>query len=150
MDFEAYQARVLERGESAISSSQSGLCEPARGLEYSSQGREREPKRCVIALRSDLPPEHQIIQAAHAAYEAGALFGLPGEGPLHLALLEAKDEADLMRLAGAAEADGIELALFFEPDGDTGATAFATQPIHKGQSRSLRKAKKWPGRRLGS
>jgi hypothetical protein len=109
----------------------------------------KTPPRCALALRADLPEEHRIIQAAHAAMEAGARFGLPEGEPLHFALFEVADEAELLELADRIEAEGLRLALFNEPDGDTGATAFATEPFEKGACRALKKARKWPGRRLG-
>lgn len=91
---------------------------------------------CYAFIRSDLPLEQQIVQAAHATLEAGLKAGQSGNIPKEtssLILLSIPSEEKLLTAHEKISQAGIDCALFFEPDDDLGYkpgyTAFATQPI---------------------
>jgi|GEM_PF-1460727 len=91
-----------------------------------------------VFVRTDLTAAQQIVQAAHATYEAGWKFEKPAH-PLYLILFGVKDEADLIRASARIGAYGIDHCMFFEPDFDTGYTAIATEPLYAGQRDVMRK-----------
>ena len=79
-------------------------------------------------IRTDLPIEQQIVQAAHSALEAGREFGTPNT-PSHLILLEAKSQYHLERIADELEQKEIRYHMFYEPDDDRGYTSITTEPL---------------------
>lgn len=79
-------------------------------------------------IRTDLPIEQQIVQAAHSALEAGRELGNP-ETTSHLILLEAKSQEYLLRIADTLKQKNIRYHLFYEPDYDRGFTSLTTEPI---------------------
>ena len=96
-----------------------------------------------IFLRKDMKPVYHIIQAAHAAQEAGIAFGKPeGEIPIHLGLFEVKNQAELFKTAEVLEKLGIRFKMFYEPDDETGYTAIATEPIFSKQREAINEALK--------
>jgi len=83
-----------------------------------------------VFVRKDMKMVYYIIQAAHAAQEAGIAFGAHKSGlPIHHGLFEAKDEKDLFKIAKHLDANKIDYVMFHEPDDDTGFTAIATAPV---------------------
>ena len=95
------------------------------------------PKKnyCYTFIRTDLPIEQQIVQAAHSALEAGRELGRPDQIS-HLILCEATSEEHLRGIAQELEDFGIKFHLFFEPDHARGYTSLTTEPI---TSNSVRK-----------
>lgn len=89
-----------------------------------------EKPYCHILIRSDLPPEAQIAQCAHAAQEALRLHPDPPRN-IHVAILSCPDEDSLLRAAERLELEGIAHALFFEPDWPRGHTALGCAPQPK-------------------
>lgn len=92
----------------------------------------RKPKipYTYVFIRRDMKMVYYIIQAAHAAQEAGIKFGAHKSGlPIHHGLFEAKDEKDLFKIAKYLDAHKIPYVMFHEPDFDTGYTAIATAPV---------------------
>lgn len=90
-------------------------------------------------IRKDLPFEHQLVQLAHAAYEAGKKFQ-DQVGISNLILFSARDEADINEIKDYLSFEGIEYVSFYEPDYNRGYTSICTTPI----SGSLRKKfSKW-------
>lgn len=87
-----------------------------------------------LVLRSDLPIEQQIVQAAHSAHQAGRLYPAPID--THLILLEAKHESQLQKISNDLTDLNIQHHMFHEPDYDTGYTSITTEPI---TDRALRK-----------
>lgn len=81
-----------------------------------------------VLVRSDIPQEQQMVQACHAAAEAGFAFDAPAVTaslivvtvPSREALLEAQER--LVRY-------GIRSEMFFEPSWEMGYSALATEPI---------------------
>lgn len=81
------------------------------------------------------------MQAAHAAHEAGAAWGVPPH--CHLVVLAVTDEAALEKAAERLERHGIRFRLFWEPDDAMGHTALCTEPIVGNQRRALRPYPLW-------
>jgi len=76
------------------------------------------------------------VQAAHATLEAGLKAGLAGKKfteTTSLILLEAKNEEHLLKAHEHISGQGIDCALFYEPDDHLGYvpshTSFATVPL---------------------
>lgn len=79
-------------------------------------------------IRTDLPIEQQIVQAAHSALEAGRDLGKP-LGHSYLILLEAKSQDQLQKISNALSDQCIKFSLFHEPDYDRGYTSLTTEPL---------------------
>ncbi|MEM7356674.1 MAG: hypothetical protein AAF657_38010, partial [Acidobacteriota bacterium] len=73
-----------------------------------------------------MPLAQQLVQAVHAAIEAGCRFPLVGHPSL--VLCEVRSESALLRAAAELSSAGIGYALFREPDLKHQATALATEP----------------------
>lgn len=94
-----------------------------------------ETRYTYLFIRKDLSGPQRIVQAAHAAHEAGEHFGSHS----HMALMGASDERELMKIAKHLDANGIRYRMFYEPDYDTGYTAIATEPLAGEQRKPLRR-----------
>jgi hypothetical protein len=90
-----------------------------------------------LFIRRDLTGPQQIVQASHAALEAGHRFGPHS----HLVLIDITNEDDLYKAADHLEQNDIEYQMFHEPDNDTGHTAICTQPLIGDKRRPLRRYK---------
>lgn len=97
-----------------------------------------------IVVRSDLPLEAQMAQCAHAAQEAMRLAP-DADRPIHIVILAAKDEADLIQGARALERSGLSFHLFHETHWPRGHTALgcAPQPKTAALKRALSRFKLW-------
>lgn len=91
-----------------------------------------------IFIREDLSKPQQIVQASHAALEAGFTFQKP-KTTTHIVLIGTKNQAELRETAEYLERHGIEFEMFFEPDYDTGYTAIATRPLFGKERRPLKR-----------
>ncbi len=70
----------------------------------------------------------QIVQAVHAAHEAGIRFGDPSN--IHsVVICQVPDEAHLLRQEKRINARGIRTYLFREPDIGDEATALASELV---------------------
>jgi hypothetical protein len=88
-----------------------------------------------LFIRTDLSPAQQIVQASHAALEAGNRFGPHS----HLVLIGTEGEDELLKAAAQLGEHGIDLQTFYEPDNNAGYTAFCTQPLQGDKRKPLRK-----------
>jgi hypothetical protein len=93
-------------------------------------------------VRTDIPLEQQLVQAAHAALELGLSYKRPRD-IISLIALQIPDKQALTDAAERAEAHYIRIERFYEPDDDLGFTAFATQPLTKEESKPFRNYKLW-------
>lgn len=80
-----------------------------------------------ILIRKDLPHSVQVVQAAHAAMEAGFVAPKPSE-PVNFAVLGVENEEQLLHYAERLTKVGINFEMFFEPDDERGYTALCTYP----------------------
>lgn len=95
-------------------------------------------------MRRDIPLADQIVQASHAALEAGFRFEKPDETS-HIVLLSTDDERTLMFERSRLELAGVACEMFHEPDQPiNGWTALATRPItDETERRLLRRHALW-------
>lgn len=91
-----------------------------------------------IFVRKDLPIEQIIVQASHAAYEAGLKFTNNSEKITSVLIIGVKNQASLEK-AFSNLSKNIDLIKFNEPQWDYGFTAFATAPIFDEQRQLLKK-----------
>lgn len=89
-----------------------------------------------MGIRRDIPMAQQIVQAAHAANEAGLKSGQSGivlSQPSSLILLSFENESKLRDAYARLNFHGVKAELFYEPDSHLGYppghTAFATWPV---------------------
>lgn len=88
-----------------------------------------------IFVRTDIPFEQQLVQASHAALEAGFHFQKP-ERTSSIIMFAAKDQAELHEIAQRLDRYGIKHKMFYEPDfGPMGYSSLATEPIKDIKSR---------------
>ena len=88
-----------------------------------------------LFIRKDLSNPQQIVQASHAALQAGNRFGEHS----HLVLIGVESEDQLYKAADHLEQHQIEFEMFHEPDFDTGHTAICTRPLAGSERRPLRR-----------
>lgn len=81
-----------------------------------------------VFIRTDLPIEQQIVQAAHSALEAGRDLGKP-KSTSHLILIGVKSEHSLNKVATELTLLNIRYHKFYEPDYDRGYTSLTTEPL---------------------
>ena len=80
-------------------------------------------------IRTDLPIEQQIVQAAHAALEAGRDLEKP-KSISHLILLKVDSQDELIKISEDLTRLNIQYHMFYEPDYNRGYTSIATEPIY--------------------
>ena len=91
-----------------------------------------------IFIREDLSHAQQIVQAAHAALEAGFVYDQPKDST-HIVLIGAKNEEELLKISQYLKNCSIDSQIFYEPDFDTGYTAIATKPLYGEERQPLKK-----------
>lgn len=94
-----------------------------------------------MLVRVDLPASQQIVQAVHAAYDAGRFFCGRDDTVPSVVVCGTSSEESLLREAGRLAAYGIRAVLFREPDRSNEATALATEPLEEAFRRIFSKWK---------
>ncbi len=86
-----------------------------------------------VLIRTDIPVEHQVTQACHAALEVGFDHHRPRDHPVHLVTLAVKNSDMLLDAQFHLDRAGIDHHLFYEPDEHNGVimghTALASAPV---------------------
>lgn len=101
-------------------------------------------KRTIyIFVRTDLSLEQQMVQAAHAAAEAGREHYRPEHGVASLIVLAVPSQDALYRAADQLEDWALEHELFFEPDWQMGHSAIGTRPLQDSERILLRGYPLW-------
>ena len=85
----------------------------------------------------------QVVQTGHACLEAGNKFQQPGNEPTFLVVLQVPDQEALLAAVERIQAQGIDVAVFYEPDYDMGYTAACTQPVEYKYRNVFRKYNLW-------
>lgn len=94
-----------------------------------------------VLVRKDIPLHHQVVQAVHAAAEAGRRHYREEHGIASAIVLAVEDLAGLHAARARLTGQGVSTELFFEPDFDIGDSALATEPLTDAQRKLLRG---WP------
>ncbi len=89
-----------------------------------------------VLVRTDISFEQQLVQASHAALEAGFRFNAPSEIASVIVLAVPSQQA-LLEAAARLSARGVEHEVFFEPDFGMGYSALATRPLCSREERNL-------------
>jgi len=89
-----------------------------------------------IIVRKDIKKEFQLVQACHAALEAGFAFSVSEKQ--HLVVLEVANEWELDEVSECLNNENIKFKKFYESWGKIGNTALATEPIEKQSEGILR------------
>lgn len=90
-----------------------------------------------VLVRADLTAEQQLVQASHAALEAGFRFEQPVQTS-SLIVLSVPDAQALQSAAQRLALHDIDHHLFYEPDfGPMGYSALATRPLTAKKERHL-------------
>jgi hypothetical protein len=82
-----------------------------------------------VLVREDISAEQQLVQASHAALEAGFRFERPLQ-TARLIVLSVPDREALEAAADRLHRYGIDHHMFLEPDFGMGHSALATRPLH--------------------
>lgn len=111
-----------------------------------------EPDYMFLFVRQDISKEQQAVQAAHAAFKAGATIGsriINGDNGSTIAdktnfvLIGVQNEYRLKEVTNHLDSSKhVEYVVFNEPDLDNAMTAVATKPMKAHKKRFLRKYKK--------
>lgn len=84
------------------------------------------------------------MQAAHAAHEAGILFGdVDQTEPSSIVLIGVKNKSQLEKALAHTTANGFKTVEFHEPDFDMGFSAFATSGVVESQKHLFKKFQLW-------
>lgn len=89
-----------------------------------------------------MPIEQIIVQASHAALEAGIKFGTKSNTPNSLIVIGVKNKTQLEK-AYAHISSRFKTEMFFEPSWNYGFTAFATEPIQESDRVEFKKYQLW-------
>lgn len=87
-----------------------------------------------VLVREDLALEQQLVQACHAALEAGFAFDAPARTS-SLIVCTVPDRNALQAAEQRLARYGIRTKMFFEPDWDMGHSALATEPLTERKQR---------------
>ena len=101
-----------------------------------------------VFVRVDIPIQHQMAQACHAALESGKEFPVILDEPDSLIVLQVNDQEELHRAADLLHKNAVGLVKFWEPEPrwNYGYTAFATEPMTREQRGILNGYKLWTPR----
>lgn len=84
-----------------------------------------------------------MVQAAHAALEAGLKFPVKLKEPSSLIVIGVKNQYQLEKARAKVEETGVRTEMFFEPSWDYGNTAFATEAVTDDQRSIFRRYNLW-------
>lgn len=84
-----------------------------------------------------------MVQASHAALEAGLKFPYQAKEPSSLIVIGVKNQYQLEKARREVEEAGIRTEMFYEPDWDYGNTAFGTEAITEDQRHTFRRYNLW-------
>lgn len=94
-------------------------------------------------LRTDIPLAQQLVQASHAALEAGLKDNHTYQQTSSIIIFQIPDEQTLKNELNYIQSLGIECASFYEPYEDMGITAFATLPVTEDKRHFFKKYTLW-------
>lgn len=95
-----------------------------------------------MLVRKDLSPAQQLVQAVHAAHEAGIRFGDPSLIS-SVVVCSVPDEQSLLHSKEALDSQGIRSYVFKEPDVNDQATALASEPLWGSRRKAFSRYPLW-------
>lgn len=90
-----------------------------------------------VLVRTDIALPQQLVQAAHAAAEAGRAYYRAEHGIASAVLLAVPDRESLLLASARLAARDVAHQVFFEPDNGMGESALATGPLQGAARRAL-------------
>lgn len=90
-----------------------------------------------VLVREDISYEQKLVQASHAALEAGFRFPMPQDTVASIIILSVPNLPSLTNASERLNKHGIDHHLFFEPDFGMGHSALATRPLRARDERFL-------------
>ena len=96
-----------------------------------------------MIVRTDLPIEQQVVQACHAAYEAGLRLATPSPDTDYSVICSVDSEEELRAAHRALLRQRIPCLLFHESDMDDQATALAAAPVVGDQRKAFKDFPLW-------
>lgn len=96
-----------------------------------------------VLVRNDLTLPQQMVQAAHAAHEAGIHLADKTGDIASIVICGVAEERTLLQEQARLAVAGIQTLLFREPDMGDAATALASAPIRGETRRHFRRYKLW-------
>lgn len=97
---------------------------------------EQDKPYVYVLVRTDISLEQQLVQASHAALEAGFRFAAPPQVASVIVLAVPSRDA-LLQASARLHQRGVDHELFFEPDFGMGHSALATRPLTAKKERHL-------------
>lgn len=95
------------------------------------------PFYVYVFVRKDLSHSQQVVQTSHACIEMARRIPDVIPHP-HLVVIGIKNQQKLEKISKEIE-EHVLVHRFYEPDGNEGLTAFATQPVVEEQRKIFRK-----------
>lgn len=96
-----------------------------------------------MIVRTDLPVEQQLVQACHAAYEAGLRLATPTSDTDYSVICAVDSEEELREAHRHLLRQRIPTVLFTEADLDDQATALASAPVVGEQRKAFAAFRLW-------
>lgn len=96
-----------------------------------------------VFVRRDIPIQHQMVQASHAALECGLEFPYIPAEPSSLIVLGVSNKKDLLKARKYLNINKIRNTMFFEPSWDHGYTAIGTEAITEDKRHLLKRFQLW-------
>ena len=93
-------------------------------------------------VRKDISKEQQLVQIAHAAWEAGSEFGAPAGETSRMIVLGVDNAEELAEAEEVLTRRGIQFFTFVEPDDDMGKSSICTQAVTHPSDRNV--FRQWP------
>jgi hypothetical protein len=103
---------------------------------------QRDHRSIYLAVRRDIPLADQLVQIAHAAFEAGQRWHAD-PSTCWAVVISVETQAELLKLAQRCASRGVEFVMFDEPDDAMGYTALCTEPLHADRRGVLRRYRLW-------
>jgi hypothetical protein len=95
-----------------------------------------------VLVRQDIPLSQQLVQAVHAAHEAGIYLSEESQTS-SVVVCGVSNEQELLKSQARIESRGIRFVLFREPDMNDEATALASEPLNGTGKKAFANYKLW-------
>lgn len=110
---------------------------------FSDSAADGQKRTLYVFVRTDISLEQQMVQAAHAAAEAGRAFYEAEHGIASLIVLAVPSQEALYKVQAHLATLDIAHQMFFEPDFNIGDSAIGTRPLLDAERPLLRRYPLW-------